>query len=73
MMPVNKDIFKMVKEHIKVDPSCLTKLFPRAKQKGNEIYFDAPSYNSWSYKCTLSEDLQSPLYQNANIIITNVL
>ena len=44
-----QSIFQQVKEHLKHNPRCLNMLFPNSKQKGNEIYFDAPSYNSWSY------------------------
>lgn len=43
------NIFKKVKDHIKYNPSCLRNLFPQSKQKGSEVYFDEPSYNSWSY------------------------
>ena len=49
-MQMNREnIFQKVKEYIKHNPSCLSTLFPRAKQKGSELYFDSPSYNSWSY------------------------
>jgi len=42
-------IFQQIKQHIKYHPYSLAILFPNSKQKGAEVYFDSPSYNSWSY------------------------
>ena len=44
-----QNIFYEVKEHLKSNPYCLSSLFPTARLKGHELYFDSPSYNSWSY------------------------
>ncbi len=44
-----QNIFQQVKGYIRQSPHCLRSLFPNSVQKGVEIYFDAPSYNSWSY------------------------
>ena len=44
-----QSIFHEVKEHLKSNIHCLGVLFPNAKLKGVELYFDSPSYNSWSY------------------------
>jgi hypothetical protein len=54
-------IFQQVKEYIKANPHYLGVLFPNAKQKGNELYFDSPSYNSWSYNISkgLVKDFRS--------------
>ena len=48
-MHKDNGIFDQVKAKIKSNPAILLSLFPGSKQRGNEIYFDAPSYNSWSY------------------------
>ena len=49
MREYSNNIFNEIKNKVSFNPHILLTLFPRAKQKGNEIYFDAPSYNSWSY------------------------
>lgn len=49
MMNMKTNIFQQVKECIKHNPNSLAVLFPMSKQKGDEVYFDTPSYNSWSY------------------------
>ena len=60
-MGSNMSIFQQVKERIKANPHSLRSLFPNSKQKGNELYFDSPSYNSWSYNVSkgLAKDFRS--------------
>lgn len=42
-------LFDKIKKEIANNPHWVNLLFPGSKQKGREIYFDSPSYNSWSY------------------------
>lgn len=64
------NIFQQVKEYIKANPHYLGVLFPNAKQKGNELYFDSPSYNSWSYN--VSKGLAKDFRTNETQDIINI-
>ena len=65
VMQVNS-IFHQIKEYIRCNPSCLSKLFPQGKQKGAEYYFDEPSYNSHSYNIhkRIVKDFRTDEYQD---------
>lgn len=43
------NIFQKVNNHLQENPNIILTVFPNSKKKGHEIYFDEPSYNSWSY------------------------
>ena len=46
---MNNNIFKAIKSYVSINPNCILILFPESKRIGDNIYLDAPSYNSWSY------------------------